>query len=91
MVLGMGWGLISIGWMGTGILFGVGQLACGGIAFGQLALAPVLFVGQVGAGLLGIAQGGVAFERFMQISTSGKEYFQQLANDANNYLSFSKR
>ncbi|HOE51868.1 MAG TPA: hypothetical protein PLJ27_17740 [Polyangiaceae bacterium] len=86
LVFGQGWGLISIGWLSGGILFGAGQVACGGVAFGQLALGPVLFVGQVGAGLLGLGQAGVAFERVMQISTSGKAYFKQLSEDASHYL-----
>ena len=58
----------------------------GGDLSGQLALGPVLFVGQVGAGLLGLGQAGVAFERVMQISTSGKAYFKQLSEDASHYL-----
>jgi hypothetical protein len=91
MVLGGGVGVISIGFVGIGLLFGVGQLACGAIAFGQVGLGAIFFCGQAGLGLTGLAQGVSALERFTQEDKSGRAFFEALNEEVSECLTFFPR
>jgi hypothetical protein len=70
------------------LLFGVGQLACGAIAFGQLGLGAVFFCGQAGLGLTGLAQGAGALERYSQSDKSGRDFFETLDREVGECLTF---
>ncbi len=91
MVLGGGVGVITLGFVGLGLLFGVGQLACGAIAFGQVGLGAIFFCGQAGLGLTGLAQGAAALERFTQEDKSGRAFFRTLGQEVGACLTFFGR
>jgi hypothetical protein len=88
--LGMGVGLVMYGWIGAGILFGVGQAATGMIAFGQAAFGPLFFCAQLGLGMSGIGQlaGGGRVVGQLPIGWDGAEYLKDLNERLNRLLSF---
>ncbi len=87
---GVGAGLVSYGWVGAGILFGVGQATTGLIAFGQVGIGPVFFCSQLGAGLQGIGQLAIGgrVKGQGQLGFDGGEYLKDLSTRLNEILKF---
>jgi hypothetical protein len=89
-VLGGGFGVIELGIAGGGILFATGQLAIGSLVLGQLAIGLVGFLGQVGTGLVGMAQGGVGWRTVTQggDNEDGKRFLRAMSADLEGILRF---
>ena len=87
---GMGVGLVSYGWVGAGVLFGVGQASAGLIAFGQVAFGPLFFCAQLGGGLMGIGQVAIGGRVVGQgeLGYNGADYLKDLSARLNEILKF---
>lgn len=92
--LGVGFGVVFVGLAGAGavaiglgggggLLFGSGQLACGSIVMGQLAVGLVFTLGQLGVGASGLGQlilGGLVKGQ-VGIGKDGGEFLSWLNKD----------
>ena len=102
--IGTGFGVLFVGVAGAGIvavalaaggglLFGTGQLSCGLIAIGQLAIGITFTLGQLGVGLTGLGQrmiGGLV-QGQVGLGKDGEGFLGQLKKDLNELLALPRR
>jgi hypothetical protein len=97
--LGAGYGVLFVGLAGVGVvaialagggglLFGSGQLSCGLIAMGQLAVGVVFTLAQLGVGMTGLGQlllGGLVKGQ-VALGKDGGAFLSQLNQDIDRLL-----
>ena len=83
-----GFGVVSLTLYGVGLLFATGQLAAGGIAFGQAGFGLSFFLGQAGVAPVAMGQvvGGGLVKGQGALGADGGPFLQELSREVNALL-----